>query len=54
MKHSKEVREDEIKNWPTSVQGILKEADMAATAENSKNNGANESTVQPATTEAQM
>lgn len=54
MKHSNEVREDEIKNWPTSLHGILKEADIAATAENSKNNGANESTVQPATTEAQM
>lgn len=54
MKHSNEVREDEIKNWPTSLHGILKEADIAATAGSSNGNEGKVSTAGTVTTEAQM
>lgn len=51
---SGEVREDEIKNLPPSLLGISNAADIAVIAENSKSNGENTLTAEPATGGSQM
>lgn len=51
--HSNSVRQDEIKNWPPSLTGTLKEAATAPTAEKSTSNEEQTQTAEAANTEDQ-
>lgn len=51
--HSNGIRENEIKNWPTSLTGILHEATIAKTAEKSTGSEEKNQDAVPANTETQ-
>lgn len=51
--HSNAIRKDEIKNWPTSLTGTLREAITAKTVEKSTGSEEKNQDAVPANTEAQ-